>query len=209
MPGESKGRWQQLSAVGCWLFFAVLARCFWLLFAAGACQKSRVSAAEAGLLAVFLRDLQRYQRRPRAAAPFTSSASESLFERGPNEALGIHRIVNRRYHAEKGVDHAGKLLVFGRHAGALQRLSISLTVVVQHIALGSNDNRWRRSGKAGRDRRGAPILRVFRAAQIVVANPRHRPPGQDAVAVGVFLIAIADQAVIGNWVDERLQRQSR
>src|SRR3984893_8759092 len=66
---------------------------------------------EAGLLAVFLRDLQRYQRRPRAAAPDTSSASESLFERGPNEALCVHRIVNRRHHAKEGMDHTGKLLV--------------------------------------------------------------------------------------------------
>src|SRR3984893_14447388 len=134
---------QQLSAVACWLFFAVLARCSWLLFAAGACQKTRDSAAEAGLLAVFLRDLQRYQRRPRAAAPVTSSASESLFERGPNEALGIHRIVNRRHHAKKGVDHTGKLLVLDRHPGALQRLGVAPTVVVQHIALGRNDNRGR------------------------------------------------------------------
>src|ERR1700730_16970177 len=115
---------QQLSAVACWLFFAVLARCSWLLFAAGACQKARVSAAEAGLLTVFLRDLQRYQRRPRVAAPDTSSASESLFERGPNEALCVHRIIDRRHHAKEGMDHTGKLLVLDRHPGALQRLGI-------------------------------------------------------------------------------------
>jgi len=76
----------------------------------------------------------------RGAAPDTSSASESLFERGPNEALGVHRIVDRRYHAKEGVDHTGKLLVLDRHAGALQRIGIPLTVVVPHVAFRSDDN---------------------------------------------------------------------
>jgi hypothetical protein len=53
-----QSRWQQLSVVACWLFFALLARCSWLLFAAGTCQKARVPATEAGILAVFLRDLR-------------------------------------------------------------------------------------------------------------------------------------------------------
>jgi hypothetical protein len=43
-PIKGEGFRQQLSAVACWLFFAVLARCSWLLFVAGACQKARVSA---------------------------------------------------------------------------------------------------------------------------------------------------------------------
>src|SRR5438874_6200417 len=95
----------------CSLFLAVI--CRWCLSKTeGFCGRGRPPGC-------ILRDLQRYERRPRAAAPDTSNASESLFERGPNEALGVHRIVDRRHHAKEGMDHTGELPVFDRHAGAL------------------------------------------------------------------------------------------
>jgi hypothetical protein len=124
MPGESKvdGSSSAPLLAGCFsLFLLAVPGCYLPLVPV---KKRGFLRPEAGILAVFLRDLQRYQRRPRAAAPVTSSASESLFERGPNEALCVHRIIDRRHHAKKGVDHTGKLLVLDRHAGALQRLGI-------------------------------------------------------------------------------------
>src|SRR5207302_6987004 len=94
-----------------------------------------------------------------------SFLGERTPECGPNEALCVHCVVDRWHHAEEGMDHPGELLVLDRYAAALQRLCIALTVVVQHVAFASDDNRGPRSGKTGRlDRRGAPILRILRAA---------------------------------------------
>ena len=76
--------------------------------------------------------------------------SESAFEGGPDLALGVHRIVDDRDHAEKAVDHPGIFSVLDRHACTAQRLCIAFAIVVQYVAFcGDDDCR----GDAGSRRR--------------------------------------------------------
>jgi hypothetical protein len=92
-----------------------------------------------------------------------STPDEGSFERGPDQALCVHRVVYRRHHPEKGVDHAGEILVLDRDASAAQRFSVTLTVVVQYVTFRSNDDcRCNAYEIVCSDRRGAPVIRIPR-----------------------------------------------
>jgi hypothetical protein len=49
-----------------------------------------------------------------------SSLRKGLLKSGADHALRVHRIVDRRHDAEKGMDHTGKILELDRHADAPQ-----------------------------------------------------------------------------------------
>src|ERR1051325_5442154 len=106
------------------------------------------------------------------------STREAALEGGPHRALRVHRIGGQRHHAEKGVDHACIVAVLDRHAGVAQCRGVALTLIVQNIAFGGDDERRRGSGKARRlERRSPPILCVLGAApKIGMPTKTQTPP---------------------------------
>ena len=61
-----------------------------------------------------------------------SSLGKGSLKSGPDHAMCVHRVIDRRHHAEKGMDHTGKLLVLDRHAGMPQGIGVARTIIVQN-----------------------------------------------------------------------------